>query len=152
MGILNRIWSRIGAPAGASVSVDVAAVKSDTAAIKVVTDAVQTLTESNGSLTATGGEDTIYTNNAPAGAYKPVCVKIDFTNHTVTESVTLRTYYRIKNAGNYIKQNEVSWTLSVPSPLLISIDLEANRYGVKVTLEKTAGTNRVYDWEVLYEE
>ena len=35
---------------------------------------------------------------------------------------------------------------------MIGIDLLPNRYGVKVTIQKTAGTNRAYDWEAIYEE
>jgi hypothetical protein len=43
-------YARIGAPAGASVSADVAAVKVDTAAVKVVTDKVTTAFELDGSV------------------------------------------------------------------------------------------------------
>lgn len=159
MGILNRIWTRLGAPAGASMSADTAAVKAetasilaDTAAMEPIISALPTQNVTDGTVTTDGSEQDVYKYDAPTGTFKPVYVKIDFTNHTATESVTLRTYYRIKTGGNYIKQNEVSWALSVPSPLLVNIDLESNRWGVKVTIEKTAGTNRAYDWEAVFEE
>jgi hypothetical protein len=124
----------------------------DVAAIRTVTDAVKTLTTSSGTLTTDGTEQDVYKNDAPAQAYIARHVKIDFTNHTTAESVIVKTYYRIKNGGNYILQDSVSWTLAVPDYSLINVELEPNKYGVKVTIEKTAGTNRDYDWEVIFEE
>lgn len=44
-GTVNSIYSRIGAPAGASVSADVAAAKADTAAVKLVTVKLDTMLE-----------------------------------------------------------------------------------------------------------
>lgn len=115
------------------------------------TAAIPVLTETGGTLSADGTEQDVYKNDAPSGVFKPIAVKIDCTNHTVTESITIKTYYRIKSGGNYILQDTVSYLLTTISPELLNIALEPNRYGVKVTLEKTAGTNRDYDWEVVYE-
>ena len=122
----------------------VIAILADTAAMLV-------LTETGGTLTTDGLEQNVYVNETPAGVFRPVCVKIDCTAHTATESITIKTYYRIKSAGNYILQDSVSYNLTTIVPALLSIDLEPNRYGVKVTMQKTAGTNRAYDWEVTYE-
>ena len=109
------------------------------------------LTETGGTLTTDGNEQSVYVNETPASLFKPICVKIDCTAHTATESITVKTYYRIKSGGDYILQDTVSYTLTTIVPALLSIDLEPNRYGVKVTMQKTAGTNRAYDWEVTYE-
>jgi len=124
----------------------------DVNAIREVTDAEPVLEETGSQLTTDGNVQTIYINNAPAGVFRPICVKIDFTNHTVTETVVLRTYYRISPdvGAALILQDEVTY-VGVVSPELINIDLEPNRYGIEVTIEKTAGTNRAYDWEVFYE-
>jgi len=125
----------------------------DTDAIREVTDAEPVLEETGGSLTTTGAEQTIYINNAPAGVFRPVCVKIDFTNQTVTETTVLKTYYRISPVGGsaLILQDTVTY-VGVVSPKLINIDLEPNRYGVRVSIQNTAiGTHRAYDWEVFYE-
>jgi len=69
---------------------------------------------------------------------------------TATETTVLRTYYRIVGAAAYILQDSVTYA-GVLDPDLINIDLEPNRYGIQVTIEKTAGTNRAYPWEVFYE-
>jgi len=74
---------------------------------------------------------------------------IDFTAHTAGETVTIKVYYRIKSGGDYILLDEEEF-IGAQDPDLIMIELEPNRFGIKVTIEKTAGTNRAYDWEVHY--
>ncbi len=123
----------------------------DTVAIREVTDSEAILTEESDTITTDGTEQDLYINDAPAGVFRPICVKIDCTNHTIAETIVLRTYCRIVPAGNAILQ-DVSTYAGAIAPELINIDLEPNRYGMAVTIEKTAGTNREYDWEVFYEE
>ncbi|GAG65715.1 unnamed protein product [marine sediment metagenome] len=130
------------------------AILEDTVAIREVTDAEAILTETAGQITTTVAEQNLYINNAPAGIFRPVCVKIDFTNQTAAETVVIRTYYRISPAAGalLILQDTVTYA-GVVSPELINIDLEPNRYGVAVTIQNTAvGEHQAYDWEVFYEE
>ena len=119
----------------------------DTDAIREVTDAEPVLEEISGQLTTDGNVQNLYIAEAPAGIFRPVCIKIDFTNHTATETVVIKTHYRIATGGVHREQDSVTYA-GLVSPELINIDLEPNRYGVKVTIQKTAGTNRAYDWEV----
>ncbi len=37
------------------------------------------------------------------------------------------------------------------TPPIIKIHLDENRWGVRVTIERTAGNAREYPWEVFYE-
>lgn len=129
---------------------DVDEILIDTDAIREVTNAEAVLEETGGALTTDGNVQNLYINEAPAGMFRPVCVKIDFTNHTATETVVVKTHYRIVPGGVHIEQDTVTYA-GVVSPELINIDLEPNRFGIKVTIQKTAGTNRAYDWEVFYE-
>ena len=123
----------------------------DTGAIREVADSEAILTETGGQLTTDGNVQNLYIAEAPAGIFRPVCVKIDFTNHTAGETVVIKTHYRIAPGGVHIEQDSVTYA-GVVSPELINIDLEPNRYGIKITIQKTAGTNRAYDWEVFCEE
>lgn len=107
------------------------------------------LTETGDTITTSAAEQDIYINDAPSGIYAPRNLFIDFTAHTAGETVVVREYYRIKSGGNYIKVDEATY-VGVQDPLLIHIDLKDNRFGVKVTIQKTVGTNRAYDWEVTY--
>ncbi len=124
--------------------------QADVTVIRAVTDAIPTLTETGGTLTTDGTEQNVYVNNAPAGLFRPICVKVDFTNHTATETVVLRVYYRIASGGDMILQDEET-IVALPTFTLVNIGLEPNRYGVQVTIEKTAGTNRAYQWAAYYE-
>ncbi len=71
---------------------------------------------------------------------------IDFTNHTGTETVVVRQYIQIKAAGVYVQYAEETYTGLVTPPLL-KVDTNWARYKIKVTMQKTAGTNRAYDWQ-----
>lgn len=127
------------------------AILEDTIGIREVTDAEPILIETGGTITTDGTEQTVYVNEAPAGIFEPRVIKIDFTNHTAAETVKIRTYYKIKSGGGYVKDTETTFA-GAQDPDLINKHLEPTRFGVKVTIEKTAGNNKAYDWEVFYEE
>ena len=133
----------------AALVVDVTALQADVTDIKAVTDGLPTLSETGGTVTTDGTEQNVYINNTPLGVFRPVCVKVNFTNHTATETIVLRTYYRIRAAGAMVLQDTVTY-VGLVDPELINIDLEPNRFGVQVTIEKTAGANRDYDWEAFW--
>jgi hypothetical protein len=104
--------------------------------------------ETGGTLAATGAEDTVYINNAPAGIFEPLIVNIDCTNMAAGDVTVLRSYYRIAAGGNLIKKDEVTLN-GAQDPDLKNIILEPNRYGVRVSLQQTAGVNRNYPWEAI---
>lgn len=130
----------------------VAEIQTDVDAIREVTDSEAILTEVTGTITTDGNEQIIYTEETPAGIFRPVCFKIDMTNQTATETVDLKVYYRIINGGNMILQSKETF-VGDKDPDLINVDLEPNRYGIRITIQNTAvGVHRAYDWEVFYEE
>ena len=125
----------------------------DTEAIRAQTDSEAILSESSGQITTDGTEQTLVVEESPAGILEPRCLKLDFTNHTVAETVIVRVRYRISSAAGalMILQSATTFAGAVTPPL-VNISLEPNRYGFVITIEKTAGTNRAYDWELFYEE
>lgn len=125
----------------------------DTEAIRAQTDSEAILSESSGQITTDGTEQTIFIEESPAGILEPRWLKLDFTNHTITETVIVRVRYRISSAAGalMILQSATTFAGAVTPPL-VSISLEPNRYGFVITIEKTVGTNRAYDWELFYEE
>jgi hypothetical protein len=104
--------------------------------------------ETGGTLLATGAEDTVYINNTPAGIFEPLIVNIDCTNMAAGDVTVLRVYYRIAAGGNLIKKDELTLA-GAQDPDLKNIILEPNRYGVRVSLQQTAGVNRNYPWEAI---
>ena len=113
-------------------------------------DSILTLTETGGTIATAGGEQTVYTNDAPSALFAPRKFLIDYTNQAAAETTIIKEYYRIKTGGNYIMYKETSY-VGVQDPLLIVHELTDTRYGVKVTLELTGGVGRNYDWEVTYD-
>ncbi len=134
----------------ANVDSDLVIVDANVDAVRAVTDAQGVLEETGGTLTTDGTEQNVYINNAPAGVYEPRWFNINFANHTITEAVTIKVYYRNVDGGGWVQDDSQAF-VGVPVNLLISVALKPNRFGTRVTAEKTAGTNRAYVWEVTYE-
>ena len=134
----------------AAVQATVDAVEEDVHAIQAITEAEAILEETGGTITTDGTAHNVYINNAPAGVYEPRRLIIDFANQTVTESIRILVYYRIAPGGPWVIDDRET-IVGVPVSAGIAVDLKPTRYGVRVTIEKTAGTNRDYDWEVFYE-
>ena len=114
-----------------------------------IVNAILTLTETGGTITTNGALQSLYVNNAPAGIFQPRKLLLDFTNHVAGDTMIIRTYYRLNAAGALIKQDEET-IIGVQDPAIITIDLEDNRFGYEITIEKTLGANLTYDWEVIY--
>ena len=134
----------------AALQADVDLLEIDVDAIMAIVEAEAILEETGGTLTTDGTEQNVYINNAPAGVYEPRWFNINFTNHTVTETVIIRTYYRTVAGGGWVEDDSET-IVGVPVSLLICIELKPTRFGIRITAEKTAGTNRDYAWEVFYE-
>lgn len=71
---------------------------------------------------------------------------IDFTLHTAGETVKVREYIQINAAGAYVLFAEETYAGALVPPLL-TIQTNWARYKIKVTMEKTGGVNRNYDWQ-----
>jgi len=134
----------------AAVQTTVDGIEIDVNAIRAITDAEPILEETGGTITTDGTEQNVYINNAPAGIYEPTWFNINFTNHTAAETVVIRTYYRTETGGAWVRDDNDT-IAGVPANLLIWVALKPTRFGIRVTIEKTAGTNRAYRWEVFYE-
>jgi len=115
-------------------------------------NALLMLTDTGGTVTTTGPgtQDDVYVNYDPAGVFKPLKVQLDFSLQTDTETVVVRTWYRIKSGGTFRLKGEVTFA-GVQDPPLKNIELEPNRFGIAVTIERIAGDAKAYDWSVSYE-
>lgn len=110
-----------------------------------------TLSETGGTVTTDGTEQNVYINANPLGEFNPIAVTINCTAQTAGETIVLRLYYDNAPGGaGLILADEVTYVGAINPPMLI-VELEPNRYGVAVTIEKTAGANRAYPWDVHYE-
>lgn len=114
-----------------------------------IVNAILETTETGGTITTDGTEQNAYINNAPAGVYEPLNMMLDCTNMQAGDSLRIRVYYRITPGGNLRKKDDLTLN-DAQDPALINIGLEPNRYGIEVTIQRTAGGDRDYDWSVIY--
>lgn len=112
---------------------------------------IATLTSSEGELTADGTEQDVVLENAPAGNFKPLELKIDTTNMQAGDTTIIRVYERVESGGAFLLENEVTYS-DVQAIPLKTFDFGPNLYGFEVTLEQTAGVNRNYLWQFFDEE
>lgn len=130
-------------------------VPGDVAAILSLSIAELALQETGGILTANGAEQTVYIDNAPLGVHSPRTVLIDLDNMAGGDTTNLRLFYRIV-AGGGLQLLDYTQYVGADGGLangrkLIAIDLYETRFGVRVTLEQTAGVLRDYTWSVFVE-
>lgn len=122
-----------------------------TKAIFDMVNGILTTKETGTSLTTDGNEQTTYINNSPVGVYKPLVFKIDCTNMIAGDEIHARIYYRIVSGGNLIKEIDTTLT-GAQDPDLKSFTLSPNRFGVWITVQRTAGVDRAYQWAIIYED
>lgn len=135
----------------AALQADVTSILILVTLIEAVTSALPTLSETGGTVTTDGTEQNVYVNAAPLGEYNPICVTINCTAQTAGETIVIRQYYdNVPGGAGAILVDEVTY-VGLISPEMLVIDLDPNRYGVWVTIERTAGVARAYIWDVHYE-
>lgn len=115
-----------------------------------VVNSIMQLEETGGTVTTDGNEQTIYINDAPAILYRPVALYVDLTAMDTNDDVTVKVYYRLKAGGDYILHTQEDYADNV-SPDLKIIPLYPNRFGIKITVQETAGVHNDIDWGIIYE-
>jgi hypothetical protein len=71
---------------------------------------------------------------------------IDLTPMASGDTIVIRQYMKIASAGNYIKYAEETYSGAQTLPLLY-ITTKSGRYGIKITAQQTAGTNRTLSYQ-----
>jgi hypothetical protein len=75
---------------------------------------------------------------------------IDLSNMTTGDTIVIRQYMKLKTGGEYKKYAEETYsgTQSIP---IIYITPKETDYGVKITIQQTAGTYKSFDYNFLKE-
>ncbi len=122
----------------------------DITALQAVIDALPVLAPVGGTITSDGTEQDVYINNAPAGVFKPIVVLIDLTLSQAGETIDIVEYYRLTDGGAWVQADTNTHAGVIASPCIV-VNLEPTEFGVRVTLERTAGVARDYPWWAAYE-
>ena len=119
------------------------------------TSAMPVLSALGGTVTADGTEQTLVIVSEPLGCFRPLVLWVDLDNMAGVDSITVRVYYRLRDAGGLQLWDSQVFTGPdgglVNNAKLLDIELHPNRHGFQVTLQQTAGVNRDYDWEFITE-
>jgi hypothetical protein len=123
--------------------------------IQAQTNALLALSSTGGSLTADGTEQTLIIVNEPLGCWWPNVLFIDLDNMILGDTIIIRIYYRLSDAGTLKLWDSQTFTGADGSLVnlakILDITFMPNRHGFQVSLQQTAGTNRVYPWEFIAE-
>lgn len=113
--------------------------------------AIFTLKETGGTITSSGGVQDLYRVETPLGIFKPATLFIDFSNSTGAETIEIQVSYRIRAGGGPVLYDTLVFP-GVITPAVRSIALQENRFGILVTLHRTAGGAQTYDYSVFYND
>jgi len=102
--------------------------------------------ESVGTLTADGSEQTVVERSA-LGTLEG---HIDLASMQAADTVVIKEYIMLKSGGTYRLYDSATYSGVQAKPNLHVVKLPA-RYGVRVTLQQTAGVNRNYDYNFFRE-
>lgn len=135
------------------IDADLEVVDANVDLIRLVTDGLPTLTESHGETTTTviNTEYTMFVVNAPIGVFRPLMVAVNFLYHTAGETVIIRKYRRDIDGGVWTMYDDTPPYIGIPDPRAVLINLGPNRYGIYLSIERTAGAARAYPWAAFYE-
>jgi hypothetical protein len=99
-----------------------------------------------GTLTADGTEQNVVLDEVSGNPSRYLEGYIDLSNMASGDTIVIREYMKIKSDGGYVKYAEETYSDAQTLPLL-HILTKPGRYGIKVTLQQTAGTYRNFPYQ-----
>jgi len=99
-----------------------------------------------GSITADGTEQTVILDEVTGNPPRFLDGFIDLSNMAAGDTVVIRQYISIVTPPDYKKYAEETYTDAQTLPLLY-ITTKTARYGIKITLQQTAGTYRTFKYQ-----
>lgn len=99
-----------------------------------------------GTLTADGSEQNLVLDEPTDNPPRFLEGYVDLTNMASGDTVVIRQYIKIKSGGSYVKYAEETYSGAQSLPMLFIVS-KSGRYGIKITLQQTAGTYRSFDYQ-----
>ena len=103
-----------------------------------------------GTLNADGTEQTVISKEDNKYPFV-LAAWLDLSNMEVTDTIILREYVKVKKGGTMVKYDEQSYAGIQPNPALF-ITSKPSVYGIKITLQQTAGPLKSFDYIVLRQQ
>ena len=76
---------------------------------------------------------------------------LDLTSMASGDTIVIRQYVRLRRDGGYKRYAEETYSGAQPDPVVYVKPKESN-YGIKITLQQTAGTFKLIEYNFLKEE
>jgi len=99
-----------------------------------------------GTLSADGSEQNLVLDEISGNPQRHLEGYVDLSNMASGDTIVIRQYMKITSGGAYVKYAEETYSGAQSLPLLHIITKPA-RYGLKITLQQTGGTNRQYPYQ-----
>jgi hypothetical protein len=99
-----------------------------------------------GTVTMDGTEVTVVQDEITGNPIRHLEGWIDLSPMQSGDSVTIRLYVKTTPTGSYVKYAEETYTDTQSLPALHLVTLPA-RYGIKITMQQTAGTYRTFSYQ-----
>jgi hypothetical protein len=99
-----------------------------------------------GSVTMDGTEKNVVLDEVTGNPQRFLEGYIDLTPMASGDTIVVRQYMKIAATGGYVKYAEETYSGAQTLPLLY-ITTKSGRYGIKITAQQTAGTNRTLQYQ-----
>jgi hypothetical protein len=99
-----------------------------------------------GSITMDGSEQTVVLDEVAGNPQRFLEGYVDLSPMASGDTIVVRQYMKISATGDYVKYAEETYSGSQPIPLLY-VTTKPGRYGIKVTVQQTAGTYRTFTYQ-----
>lgn len=108
------------------------------------------LKNNTANIAVTDTETTLYIDDAPTKIINGLAIMIDTSVIEAADTFDFKVYYRLASGGT-LKAAEKGTKAGVQTEPIYVIELDAYRYGMKVTAQRTGGTNRTFPIAVFRE-
>jgi hypothetical protein len=99
-----------------------------------------------GTVTMDGTEKVVILDEVAGNPQRFLEGYIDLSPMASGDTIVIRQYMKIASAGDYVKYAEETYSDAQSIPLLYIVT-KPGRYGIKVTAQQTAGTNRTFTYQ-----
>jgi hypothetical protein len=99
-----------------------------------------------GTVTASGSETTVIEDELSGNPPRFLEGYIDLSALATGDTIIIRQYIKITSTGSYVKYAEETYSGPQDLPLLYIVT-KPGRYGIKITVVQTAGTNRTLTFQ-----
>jgi hypothetical protein len=99
-----------------------------------------------GSITMDGSEQTVVLDEIAGNPQRFLEGYVDLSPMASGDTIVVRQYMKISATGDYVKYAEETYSNAQTIPLLY-VTTKPGRYGIKITVQQTAGTYRTFTYQ-----